>query len=272
MTKAPGSKYGAGPGRLCDEVVLVTGGARGIGRAIAETALREGAHVVAADTDGEAGERLLTDLRPDGASPEDTELWFRRVDVTDDGGVRSLVREIEAALGPVTVLVNNAGRNVYADPVTMTEQEWDGVFSVDLKASWICARHVLPAMTAARRGSIVNIASLHATLTIKGMFPYAAAKSGLLGLTRSLALEVAEHGVRVNAVSPGYIRTALVNEYFTRHPNPDAEAEALHAQPMSRLGDPAEVAEVVCFLASSAAGYVTGVDWAIDGGLGARFA
>src|SRR5439155_18885022 len=107
-------------------------------------------------------------------------------------------------LGPVTGLVNNAGRNSYADPVTMTEAEWEDVFAVDLKAAWLCCRAVLPAMLAAERGSIVNIASIHADMTYPDMFPYAAAKSGLVGLTRSLALDVGRRQVRAKAISPGY--------------------------------------------------------------------
>ncbi|AYY13158.1 SDR family oxidoreductase [Actinobacteria bacterium YIM 96077] len=267
MTNPHDTGGAAHQGRLAGEVVLVTGGARGIGRAIAEAALREGARVVAADIDDDAGARLVADF-----SARSDDLWFRNVDITDEAAVTQLVAEIEDGLGAVSVLVNNAGRNVYDDPVTMSEQDWDSVFTVDLKAPWICAKHVLPGMIAAGSGSIVNIASLHATLTIGGMFPYAAAKSGLVGFTRSLALEVGRHGVRVNAVSPGYIRTALVDEYFAQHPDPGAEEQAIGVQPLGRLGTPADVAEVVCFLASSAAAYVTGADWAVDGGLGARFA
>jgi NAD(P)-dependent dehydrogenase (short-subunit alcohol dehydrogenase family) len=104
------------------------------------------------------------------------------------------------------------------------------------------------------------------------MFPYAAAKSGLVGLTRSLALDVGRHGVRVNAVSPGFIRTHLVDEYFARRGDPDLERQTLATHPLGRIGTPEEVAEVVCFLASPAASYVTGAEWRVDGGLGARFA
>ena len=154
----------------------------------------------------------------------------------------------------------------------MTEREWEDVFAVDLKGAWLCARGALPAMIATRRGAIVNIASVHAKLTIQGMFPYAAAKSGLVGLTRSLALEVARYGVRVNAVSPGFTRTHLVDEYFANSGDPDIERKVLNVHPLGRIGEPNEIAEVVCFLASDAASFVTGADWAVDGGLTARFA
>jgi NAD(P)-dependent dehydrogenase (short-subunit alcohol dehydrogenase family) len=245
-------------GRLAGRGVLVTGGAQGIGRAIVETALREGARVAFLDVDAEAGARTGEEL---GAQ-------FVHADVTVEDDVRRGV----AAVGSIDVLVNNAGRNVYADPVEMSEAEWDEVFAVDLKAAWLCAKHVLPGMLERGSGSIVNVASVHARLTARGQFPYAAAKSGLVGLTRSLALEVAPRGIRVNAVSPGYTRTAILQDYFDRSDDPALEQRVLDVHPLGRVGDPAEIAEVVCFLASDAASFVTGADWAVDGGLGARFA
>ena len=179
--------------------------------------------------------------------------------------------EAVATLGPVTGLVNNAGRNSYADPVSMTESEWEDVFAVDLKAAWLCCRAVLPGMLGAERGSIVNIASLHAEMTYPNMFPYAAAKSGLVGLTRSLALEVGKKQIRVNAVSPGYTETPLVADWFARNP-PSKRAEVLAVHPMGRIATPMEIANCVAFLLSSEASYVTGANWGVDGGLGARFA
>jgi NAD(P)-dependent dehydrogenase (short-subunit alcohol dehydrogenase family) len=239
---------------LAGEVVVVTGGAQGIGAAIAAAAEKHGARVGVVDL-------------------HKPETGFGvRADVSDAAAVEQAFEQLAAELGPATVLVNNAGRNAYFDPVGMTEDDWETVFSVDLKSAWLCAKAVLPSMIAARRGSIVNIASLHATLSSKGMFPYAAAKSGLVGLTRSLALEVAEHGVRVNAVSPGYVRTRIVQDFFDRSPDPSLERTVLSAQPQGRIGTPEEVAHVVCFLASPYASYVTGANWAVDGGLGARFA
>jgi NAD(P)-dependent dehydrogenase (short-subunit alcohol dehydrogenase family) len=171
----------------------------------------------------------------------------------------------------VTGLVNNAGRNSYADPVRMTEAEWDDVFGVDLKSAWLVARAVLPAMIAARAGAIVNIASVHADMTYKGMFPYAAAKSGLVGLTRSMALEVGPHQIRVNAVSPGYTETFLVKEFFELNP-PELKQTVLDAHPLGRIATPMEIAGVVAFLLSEEASFVTGANWRVDGGLTARFA
>lgn len=255
------------PGRLSGEVVLVTGGAAGIGRAICETAAGEGAAVAVIDVDDDRGEAVAAGLASGGAIAS-----FQPVDVTDEQQVIDGITQVARRHGPVTVLVNNAGRNVYADPDTMTAQQWDDFFSLDLRAAFLCSRQVLPGMRARGTGSIINIASLHSRLTVRGMFPYAAAKSGLIGLTRSLALEVAPSGIRVNAVSPGYIRTQLVQEYLERHQDEDAESHLLGVHPMGRIGEPVDVAEVVCFLASDAAKFVTGAEWAVDGGLGCRFA
>jgi NAD(P)-dependent dehydrogenase (short-subunit alcohol dehydrogenase family) len=247
---------GSVSGRLDGVVVLVTGGSRGIGRAIVELAQKEGARVAFVDVE-----------RPAGAF----DALFVTADVGDERQIAAAVTRVEDELGPIGALVNNAGRNAYADPVQMTEREWDDVFAVDLKGTWLASKHVLPGMIERRAGAIVNIASLHARLTARGMFPYAAAKSGVVGLTRSLALDVAPHNVRVNAVSPGYVRTALVDEYVALR-GAEQEAAMLAVQPLGRIAEPREIAAVVCFLASDAASFVTGADWAVDGGLGARFA
>jgi NAD(P)-dependent dehydrogenase (short-subunit alcohol dehydrogenase family) len=252
-------------GRLDSEHVLVTGGSRGIGAAIVEKCLTEGARVSFIDIEEAAGETLVAAVgQPD-------RVFFARADIRLADEIARAHDAAVAKLGPVTGLVNNAGKNSYADPVAMTEAQWEDVFGVDLKSAWLVARVVLPAMIAARRGSIVNIASVHSNMTYKGMFPYAAAKSGLVGLTRSLALEMGPHQVRVNAVSPGYTETFLVKEFFERNP-PELRTTVLNAHPMGRMAKPAEIASVVAFLLSDEADFVTGANWLVDGGLSARFA
>lgn len=243
---------------LAGHHIFITGAARGIGAAIAATCLAQDARVSGID---------LIPFEPDAGD----QLFTARADVCDSNEVTAAYEAAVARHGPVTGLVNNAGRNSYADPVTMTEAEWDGVFAVDLKAAWIVARVVLPAMIAARRGSIVNIASIHADMTYPGMFPYAAAKSGLVGLTRSLALEVGKHQVRVNALSPGYTETVLVREFFERG-EPGARDQVLGVHPLGRMAQPREIASCVAFLLSDEASFVTGANWRVDGGLSARFA
>jgi NAD(P)-dependent dehydrogenase (short-subunit alcohol dehydrogenase family) len=195
-------------GRLGDQPILVTGGARGIGAAIAGKALAEGALVSIIDIDEAAGSEIM------GALGGGERVCFSAGDVRRACDIARALKAATKLFGPVSGLVNNAGRNVYADPAEMTEQEWEDVFAVDLKSAWLAARAVLPAMKAAKKGAIVNIASLHADMTYPGMFPYAAAKSGLVGLTRSLALEVGPWQIRVNALSPGYVETALVTEFL----------------------------------------------------------
>lgn len=252
-------------GRLDGQTVLVTGAARGIGRSIAEVAGREGAWVALLDVADDVHATAA------GVIVEGRGMGVR-TDITDRDAVRAAVTRIAERAGPITGLVNNAGRNAYGDPFDLPDEEWDAVFAVDLDGAWNVTKAVLPSMATAGRGSIVNIASLHATLTLPGMFPYAAAKSALVGMTKSLALDVGRRGIRANCVSPGFIRTHLVDEYLSQHQNPDEEERVLATQPLGRIGVPQDVAEVVAFLLSDAAAYVTGADWAIDGGLSARFA
>ncbi len=250
-------------GRLDGQHIIVTGGSRGIGAAIVEKSLAEGARVSIIDIDAAAGQAFAERLGD--------RVFFAAGDIRRSGDIADFHAAAVSRFGAATGLVNNAGRNSYADPVKMTEAEWDEVFAVDLKAAWLCARAVLPAMIAARSGSIVNIASVHADQTYVGYFPYAAAKSGLVGLTRSLALEVGAHQIRVNAISPGWTETHLVAEYLAMQP-PAMREQVLGAHPMGRIGKPAEIANCVAFLLSDEASFVTGANWRVDGGLGARFA
>lgn len=251
--------------RMNGQHVMVTGGAKGIGAAIVRKVLREGGQASVMDIDAAA---LGAMERETGQTAR---LGLYKVDITDFDALNEAHAKAVARSGEITALVNNAGRNSYADPVTMTEDQWEAVFAIDLKSTWYCAKLVLPAMIAQRRGAILNIASVHADQTFKGYFPYAAAKSGLVGLTRSLALEVAEHQIRVNALSPGWTATELVRDYLATAPAGTLE-KVLEVHPMGRIGTPDEVANCAVFLLSDDASFVTGAHWRVDGGIGARFA
>jgi NAD(P)-dependent dehydrogenase (short-subunit alcohol dehydrogenase family) len=250
---------------LDGEVAIVTGGSRGIGRAIVETFVAEGAKVAFCGRDEAVGRALVDEIGPDA------EVWFCRADVSIESDVMRLTDGCASHLGPPSLLVNNAGVNANFDATTMTEDQWERFFGIDLKAAWLCAKHALPHMIGAERGSVINISSLHGFVTLEGFFPYAAAKSGLIGLTRSLALDYGRHGIRVNCVAPGFIRTRLVQGSIERNDDPEAAEAAMTAGvALGRLGGPEEIASTVRFLASPEASYVTGATLVVDGGLTAR--
>ena len=248
---------------LAGKSVLVTGAARGIGAGIAEAVLERGGSVA------------LLDLDPSGADTAarlGEAAHFFPCDVRSLAEVERAVAEAEQTLGGLDGLVNNAGINAYFDAVEMTEDDWDTVFAVDLKAAWMLAKAALPGLIE-RRGAIVNISSIQATLTIEGFFPYAAAKAGLEGLTRSLALEYAQAGVRVNAVAPGYTETRLVREWLDLQPDPQAALNSVLTKiPMRRIATPLEIGNVVAFLLSENASAITGATIAVDCGLSVRYA
>jgi NAD(P)-dependent dehydrogenase (short-subunit alcohol dehydrogenase family) len=253
------------PSNLAGEVAIVTGGSRGIGRAVVELFVGEGASVVFCGRDEQVGRQAEAEL----GAPE--QAVFRVADVTSAGDLAALVATCVERFGPPSVLVNNAGVNANYDAVEMSEDEWERFFAVDLKAAWLAAKHILPHMKRAGRGSIVNVSSLHGFVTLEGFFPYAAAKSGLLGLTRSLALDYGPHGIRVNAVAPGFIRTRLVQESIDRADDAAAAEQAMvGGVALGRIGTPQEVAKAVRFLASDDASYITGASLLVDGGLTAR--
>jgi len=249
--------------------IVVTGGAQGIGEAIVEDALERGAIVSFFDVNEPQAQVLLTRLEKRGFSI-DEQVNFQLCDVTKFSDIERAVQNCSSLLGPVSGLVNNAGRNSYADPVEMTEDQWDSFFDLDLKSSWLMCKAILPMMRAAHKGSIVNIASIHAHMTFPHYFPYAAAKSGLLGLTRNLALDEGKNGVRVNTVSPGYTETPLLRDWFDNNPGSEEQALSVHA--MGFLGEPKDIAAVVSFLLSDETRFVSGADWRVDGALSARFA
>lgn len=246
---------------------FVTGGAHGIGRACVERLQAAGAAVVFADVDGEAG-REAAEALSGGSAP----VAFERCDVTSEQQVAAVVNGAIERFGAVDVVVANAGVDRPFDAATMTEDEWNDFLAIDLKSVWLSVKHALPGMRERRRGSIVTIASIHAFVTSQGKFPYAAAKSGVVGITRSLALDNARYQIRANAVCPGYTRTRMVMDGIAAKDDPEAaEAEMLAIHPLGRIADPMEIANVVAFLASDESSFITGASILVDGGLSARF-
>ena len=251
--------------KLANKHIFVTGGAKGIGEAIVRDAANEGASVSFVDIDSVSGEKLVSQL-----SSEGKKVAFFKADVASFDQLQSAFNQSVTKFGEVTGVVNNAGVNSHADPVTMTDKQWDDFFAIDMKPVWLTAKLALPAMRKAKHGSIVNICSIHGRLTYPGFFPYGAAKSAVLGLTRNLALDEGKHEIRVNAVSPGYILTDLTKTWLSGESGRLDRANSI--QPLGRMGEPFEVAKVVTFLLSDKSTYVSGSDWAVDGGLGARSA
>jgi len=254
--------------RLENKVALITGAGRGIGRAIAQKMAHEGAKVVLAEIDLESAQRTAEELQKDGC-----QALAMQTDITHEMEVEAAVRRAIEHFGRVDILVNNAGKNFYFDATTMSEADWDNAMNVDVKGAWLCCKHVLPFMKAANAGSIINIASVHARITAPGHFPYAAAKSALVGLTRNLALDYAPYNIRVNAICPGWVRTDLVQGWFDQQPDPKAtEDRVLSFQPLQRIGTPQEIANFVAFVASDEASFITGAELVIDGGMSIMFA
>ena len=244
--------------RLQGKVALVTGSTLGIGKAIARRFAAEGAKVVFnSHRDDEHAAALREELG--------SNALFVQADIADAAAVQALVARAAEHFGAVDVLVNNAGMDMFTDPLQMTPEQWQRCFAVDLEGAWNCCRAVLPGMIGAGAGSIVNIASVHGHKIIPGCFPYPVAKHALIGLTRSLGIEYAPHGVRVNSISPGLILTERVQAWLASMPESEARRQA-ELLPVKRIGQPEEVAYTALFLASDEARFINATDILIDGG------
>jgi len=239
---------------LAGRVCIVTGGAQGIGEACIRRFSREGAKVVIADIDDSRGAVLARELGG----------LYLHCDVGDKAQVDALVAQTMAAHGRIDVLVNNAGIFKAADFLDVTEADFDEVLRINLKGSFLVGQAVAREMARAGKGSIVNMSSVNAVLTIPTIASYNVSKGGINQLTRVMALALADKGVRVNAVAPGTIATELA--YKAVLTSEEAKAKILSRTPMKRLGEPSEVADTVAYLASDAASYITGEIVVVDGG------
>lgn len=252
---------------LDGRVAVISGGAHGIGRAIAERFQRECAHVLIVDCDARQGQLTaneLTKLHPH------LPVQFIPLDVRSPTRIRESVTEVTKIYSRVDILVNNAGIEVEKTLQQLTVADWDSIIEVNLRGAFLLTQALLPLFPESG-GAIVNISSIHSTHAFPNSIPYACSKAGLAALTRNLALELAPRHIRVNSISPGYIDTRLWDEYLRHSENPQAVAEQTMAfHPLGRRGEPADISDAALFLVSEGSAFVTGTDLVVDGGLTLR--
>ncbi|KTR98798.1 SDR family oxidoreductase [Pantoea dispersa] len=249
--------------RLANKTAIITGAGSGIGSAIATLFAREGARLALFDRDAHNSEALAAQLQQQSGQ----RCLACAADVTQPQQVSRAVEQAQQALGDIDILINCAGVNVFRDPLTLDEDDWQRCMDTNLKGPYNLIRSVLPAMLARQYGNIVNVASVHGHKIIPGAFPYPVAKHGLIGLTRSLGVEYAAQGIRVNSISPGLIMTPAAEAWLASCPDPQAErARQAALLPCKRIGEPDEVAYTALFLASDEARFINATDILIDGG------
>jgi NAD(P)-dependent dehydrogenase (short-subunit alcohol dehydrogenase family) len=247
-------------GRVEGKVALVTGGASGIGRATALTFAREGAKLVIADMNEDGGHQTVHMITENGG-----EATFVQVDVTSASAVEALISKTVETYGRLDCAHNNAGisSGVRALTAEYPEERWQQVIAVNLTGVWLCMKYEIPQMLYQGGGTIVNMASIAGLIGGAGGAAYAASKHGVIGLTKTAALEYATQGMRVNCVCPGYIQTPMTARGLS---DPERQAQIVARHPLGRVGTPGEIAEAVVWLCSDAASFVTGHTMTVDGG------
>jgi glucose 1-dehydrogenase len=246
--------------KLEDRTAIITGAARGIGRACAERLLAEGARVVLTDIDDTRGSETARQLGP-GAS-------YLHCDVGDSAQVNGVVSAVTTSHGAIDILINNAGIAAPGDILEISEADFDRVIRINLKGAFLMGQAVSRQMVkqvkdGRKAGAIVNMSSVNAVVTIATQVPYSASKGGINQLTKVMALGLAEHGIRVNAIGPGSIMTDMLT---TVNDDPEARHRLLSRTPLGRIGETAEIAAIAAFLASDDASYITGQTIYADGG------
>ena len=242
---------------LSGQVAIVTGAARGLGRLISETLAASGATVACVDVNAELLAQTVERIRAAGGAAEAFPC-----DVTDSVRVNQVVKEVVEKWGRLDVLVNNAGITRDTPVVRMKDDQWDAVLAINLRGTFLFTRAAARPMMKGRRGRIINMASVSGMMGNPGQANYSASKAGVIGLTRTVARELAGRKITVNAVAPGFIATEM-----TAALGEEILEEVKKRTPLGRLGEPRDVAEAVLFLASEAAGFITGHVLTVDGGL-----
>jgi len=252
--------------RLADKVAIITGAGVGIGRATALLFAKEGAKVVVVDCDSEAGTKTVRLIEENGGA-----AIFLQVDVSKAADVKRMVERTVERYGRLDILVNNAGIYTQGDVVEAAEEEWDRILDVNLKGVFLCSKYSIPEMIKGGGGSIVNIGSEAGIVGIKNQVAYNVSKSGVIALTKSMALDFALHNIRVNCLCPGRTLTPLVEKVIAEAQDPESTRRALEEdRPLKRMGRPEEIAAGILFLASDESPYATGSILSIDGGYTAQ--
>ncbi|QRG66705.1 SDR family NAD(P)-dependent oxidoreductase [Brevibacillus choshinensis] len=253
--------------RLAGKVAVVTGAASGIGEAIARRLVREGAFVAVCDLDGHRGPEVAAALEQ-----EESGAQFFSLDVSQEEQVRSVLQEIADRYQKIDIMVNNAGIGKAGTVLEQTEAEWDAMMSVNAKGAFFGCKYAVRQMLMQKdRGSIINIASVAGMVGVLNRAGYCASKAAIVGLTKSVASDFAEAGIRVNAISPGTVDSPWIQKILAGQPEPEvARSQMEQRQPIGRMGTPEEIAHLVCFLASDEASFITGSNYVADGGLTAR--
>lgn len=243
--------------RLKDKNVFITGAAQGIGREIAHQMAQEGAHIGIADINEEKAQEVKEEIEKSGQK-----AWAVKMDVSKGENVIAALGAFVKESGRIDVLVNNAGITRDGLILRMKDEDWDAVLTINLKSAFLCSREALKYMMKQCAGAIVNISSVVAFMGNAGQVNYSASKAGLMGLTRTLAREYASRGIRVNAVAPGYIQTAMTDKISQK-----AKDALLQTIPLAKLGTAEDVAKAVVFLSCEDARYVTGQVIHVNGGM-----
>ncbi|HIJ73553.1 MAG TPA: SDR family oxidoreductase [Candidatus Hydrogenedentes bacterium] len=249
--------------RLEDKVAIVTGSGAGIGKVIAQVFAKEGAKVVGASRRAVNGQPVIDAIVADGG-----EGIFIQCDVSVESDVRNMIAKTIETYGRIDVLVNNAGVNFMKNFEDVEPEDWDRVVNVDLRGTYLCSRYATLEMLKMGSGSVVNISTVHVHACLPTAGPYDAAKWGIVGLTKSLAVEFASRNIRFNVVSPGTIATQILDDVIAAAPSADDVLNWLNSNiPMERPGTCEEVANACVFLASDDASYITGANLYVDGGM-----
>lgn len=244
---------------LIGKVAIVTGGSSGIGKATAIAFAREGAKVVVASRREKEGQETVKQVQSAGS-----EGFFIKTDVSKETDVSAMVEKTIATYGHLDYAFNNAGIEQIPTPlVEQTEETFDQVMDINVKGVWLCMKHQIPQMLVSGGGAIVNMSSIAGIIGAPGLPIYVASKHAVLGLTKSVALEYAKEGIRINAVCPGMIETDLLDRAFA---NQEVKERLIAMHPIGRVGKPEEIAEAVVWLCSDKASFVTGQSLPLDGG------